>query len=214
MKKQPRHFLPPPMPPFEPHGSSSGRCNWYKITQESIRSVKRYLRRYDIQTPPDMSEAILRRRAQTVVEYTDRVIDRYKTIPGLEEEQKAETGNLWISLNFVPSRKTYEALINLIPEDTIEKAAKDLETLLWAWTDRYFSCIAPISAASTAAVETINQIGRRYNEIREDFGKAMEEAENAKNARLQQIKQRKPSINPLQVTSAASIDDLLGKPAG
>ena len=320
MKKQPRRSLPPPMPPFEPHGSPGGRCNWYKITQESVRSVKRYLRRYDIQTPPDMSEAILRRRTQAVVEYTDRIIDRYKTIPGLEEEQKAETGNLWSSLNFVPSlsyntieetshilfaaaiwildqitaqpdwrrrlfpllprepsvlidlfapdvwdtaydydlilsvmyilnyrnidiapmetsdsgtehvlttsinasgeqhadvpsRKTYEALIDLIPADAIDRAAKNFEALLWAWTDRYFSCIAPICAASAATVETINQIGRRYNEIREEFGKALEEAENAKNARLQQMKQRKPSINPLQVTSAASIDYLLGKPA-
>ena len=320
MKKQPRRSLPPPMPPFEPHGSSSGRCNWYKITQESVRSVKRYLRRYDIQTPPDMSEAILRRRTQAVVEYTDRIIDRYKTIPGLEEEQKAETGNLWIGLNFVPSlsyntieetshilfaaaiwildqitaqpdwrrklfpllprepsvlndlfapdvwdpaydydlilsvmyilnyrnidiapmetsgsvtehvlttsinasgeqhadvpsRKTYESLMSLIPENAINQAAGHFEALLWAWTDRYFSCIAPICAASEAAVETINQIGRRYNEIREEFGKAMEEAEAAKNARLQQMKQRKPSLGPLQVTSAASIEDLLGKPA-
>ena len=322
MKKQPRHSLPPPMPPFEPHGSSGVSCNWYKQTQECIRSVKRHLRSFGIQSP-DMSEAILRRRTQAVVGYTDRVIDRYKTIPGLEEAQKAETGNFWINLNFVPtlsynaieetshilfaaaiwildqitgqpdwqrklfpllprepsvlndlsapevwdpaydydlilsvmyilnyrnidvapmelredetehvlttsinargeqhanvpSRKTYEALIGLIPADALGRAAKNFESLLWAWTDRYFSCIAPISVASTAVLEKINQIGNRYNELREEFGKALEgteKTEEAKNKRLQQMKQRKPSHGPLNVAPAAGIDELLGKPS-
>lgn len=322
MKKQSRHPLPSPMPPFEPHGSSGVSCNWYKQTQECIRSVKRQLRSFGIQSP-DMSETILRRRTQAVVGYTDRIINRYKTIPGLDEEQKAETGNFWINLNFVPtlsynaieetshilfaaaiwildqitgqpdwqrklfpllprelsvlndlsapevwdpaydydlilsvvyilnyrnidiapmemsdgetahvlttsinargeqhadvpSRKNFEALIDLIPADALGRAAKNFESLLWAWTDRFFSCIAPISVASTAAVEKINQIGDRYNELREEFGKALEEAEKAeeaKNKRLQQMKQRKPSHGPLNVAPAGGIDVLLGKPS-
>ena len=320
MKIQPHQTLPPPLHRFEPRKSFGGHCNWYRLTQECIRSVKRYLRRNDVQNPVDMSEAMLRRRTQAVVDYTDRIIDRYKGIHGLETEQKEETGSLWIGLNFlpgasyntveetshilfaasiwildqitsqpdwqrklvpllprepsmlndlyapdvwdtaynydlilsvmyilyyrnidivpieildgvteqvlttsliakgeqrrdVPSRKTYESLISLIPEEAVKQASQRFESLLWDWMDRYFTCIAPLNAASQEAVEKINRLIQDYNTTREELSKALEEVETAEKKRLQETKQRKLSISPLQVSPVASIDELLGKPA-
>ena len=44
----------------------------------------------------------------------------------------------------VKSRRDYEAIISLLHQDQIDLAVKHYEEYFWQWTDRYFSCIAPM----------------------------------------------------------------------
>lgn len=108
----------------------------------------------------------------------------------------------------VGSRRSYEELIRLIPDEAMKLAAKHFEDLLWAWTDRLFTCIAPLNAACCDMVDTIDRAGDRCNQMRQELLDLMAEADNEKKRQRQQKKQKK-SLSPFMMSNATGLDDLL-----
>ena len=103
MKHLSKPPLPSPMPYYEKKDSFEQRCNWSCVTKDYVQFIKRFLRKSGKETRMDMSDPMLRRRMQAVIEYTDRIIERYKNVSGLEYEHRDDTGNTWIELNFTPA---------------------------------------------------------------------------------------------------------------
>ncbi len=95
----------------------------------------------------------------------------------------------------VSSRRTFDALMTLIPEEAKERACRHFEELFWSWLDRYFMCIAPIQIAIREAVEKSNDIAREYNEKRDEVIKIIDEVENSRE-KLRQNQDR-IKVNPL-----------------
>lgn len=314
MKHLSKPPLPSPMPYYAKKDSFEQRCNWSCVTKDYVQFIKRFLRKSGKETRMDMSDPMLRRRIQAVIEYTDRIIERYKNVSGLEYEHRDDTGNTWIELNFtpattynliekhayllcaaaiwildevladdsnriklfrilpredreidelccapdfwhvnydyelvmsvicvlynrntdiapvemddenteriiinsltargehhadVPSRKCFEKLMALIPQESVERAVKSFEELFWLWTDRYFECIAPINAAARDAVDKVNGMADDFNTVRRELKTAIEEMTNLHET---QSKKSKPAFNPLLANPFQNLNDPL-----
>ena len=302
--KQTDYPVPARMPYIEKNGSFQHRCNWTAVAKEHVQKVKKALRKSGSDNRFDLSEPMLKRRIQAVAGFTDRIIERYKDIPGYEPERKDETGDSWIYLNFVPSttynqiekhmyllcaasiwildeillpddpekrkklfrilprdeheideiynipdfwhacydedlimsvmhvlyyrnrdigpmemddentprvmmsslhakgeqhadvpsRKTFDALMALIPDESIRRAVSYFEELFWLWTDRYFDCLIPIDEEYRAAAASVNGIADEYNRIRLELRDALTEMKERKRKNRQAMK---PAFNPL-----------------
>ena len=80
MKHLSKPPLPSPMPYYAKKDSFEQRCNWSCVTKDYVQFIKRFLRKSGKETRMDMSDPMLRRRIQAVIEYTDRIIERYKNV--------------------------------------------------------------------------------------------------------------------------------------
>ncbi len=116
-------------------------------------------------------------------------------------EKDSETTNRVITSSLIadggqhtdtPSRRAYDALINLIPQQAIEQAAAHFEELLWKWTDRYFSCLNDLILPVHEAIHTANTYVRQFNDTREKLKEAADAAERQKVSVSKQ-----PAVNPL-----------------
>ena len=101
--KQPDYPNPARMPYVEKPGTFVQRCNWNHVAKEHTQKIKRILRKSGSDNRFDLSEPMLKRRIRAAVDFADRIIERYKDIPGYESERKDETGESWIYLNFIPA---------------------------------------------------------------------------------------------------------------
>lgn len=310
MKKSSRPPFPPKMEMLFGDDTLKQRCNWGKIAQDYQRNLKRIMRMIDADRIMDLSDPMLTRRTRAVVDYTDRVIERYTHIPGLEESHRDDAGDAWLSLNLqpcftynlietrshilcaaaiwildqisaqqdwqkkirpilptdftqmpgehmpdlwdsnydndliqsviyilrsrntdiapmemddpvtervwtsdliaegkqhkdVPSRRTFEDLLRLIPTDAINHAVSSFEALLWAWIDRYFACIAPIKSSRQKTVAEANQFARQFNELRDELMDAYDDYRRDRAIPKQERVGKKPVINPLLANPAS-----------
>lgn len=313
-----KHLSRPPLPAemsyYTKKDSFEQRCNWNYVSKDYVQFVKRILRKSGKETRMDMSDPMLKRRIQAVVEYADKIIERYRNVPGLEYEHRDDTGNIWVELNFTPattynlieehayllcaaaiwildeiladdskrtklfrilprddreidelwcapdfwhvnydyelvmsviyvlynrntdiapiemddenteriiinsliakgehradvsSRKAFEELMALIPQKSIERAVGSFEELFWLWTDRYFECIAPISAAIRDAVDKVNGMADDFNAARKELKTAIDEMTNLHET---QSKKNKPVFNPLLVNPFQDVNNPL-----
>ncbi len=305
MKNLPMPPIPPEMRHITEQGSFEQRCNWNVVAKDYAQQMKRILRKSGKETRLDMSDAMLKRRIQAIVDYVEDIIERYKDVPGYELERKDNTGTTWIHLNLipattynyieahayllfaasiwildeillsedpekrkqlfkilprddhaidelwncpdfwhasydydlvisvmyvlyyrnkdvapvemdddnteriminslhakneqhvdVPSRQAFDALMALIPKESIERATAYFEELFWLWTDRYFDCMAPIDEQLRAAMNKTNELIDDYNQLRSELKVAadtMLEQQAKKNQ-----KPAKPTFNPL-----------------
>lgn len=316
MKKSDRPPIPPKMEMLAAKGTFEQRCNWNKVAKEYQRAMKWALRKSKADTLMDLSEPMLARRMQVAVDYTDRIVERYKHIPGLEESHRDETGDAWLYFNFqpsitynmlearshilraatiwildqitaqpdwkqklypllpqdfaqlaeahapdlwspnydleqilsvmyvlysrnadiapteidddsveriwtndfvakgeqhknVPSRCAFETLISLIPQEAIQRACAAFESLLWAWIDRYFACIAPMKAAVRKTIEEANKLARQYNKLREELTEAADDAYRKRTGPEPEGVRKKPAINPLMADPNSVINEML-----
>ena len=103
MKKNSSPPIPPKMEHYEKKRTMEQRCNWNETARNFTQFIKRILRKTGIDTRMDMSDPMVKRRIQAVVDNADRIIERYKHITGLEYDHRDDTGEMWIELNFVPA---------------------------------------------------------------------------------------------------------------
>ena len=305
--KQPDYPIPAKMPYIKKDGTFQQRCNWTAVAKEQVQMAKRALRTTGPDTRFDFSDAMVKRRIHAVADYADKIIERYRAVPGYEPERKDETGASWIFMNFapsstynhiekqmdllfavsiwildeillpgdlekrkelfrilpkedrdidnllnfpdcwhacyedtlilsvmyvlyyrnrdaapmemddgetervimssihakgeqnvdVPSRQAFEALMALIPEESIRRAAAYFEELFWLWTDRYFECILPMDAAIRASRDRANGISDEFNRLRLEIRDDLDAMMKTKEKRNRQTK--KPVYNPLLV---------------
>ena len=306
--KQPDYPIPARMPYVEKSGTFAQRCNWNHVAKEHTQKIKRILRKSGSDNRFDFSESMLKRRIRAAVDFADRIIERYKDIPGYESERKDETGESWIYLNFIPAstynyiekhmyllyaasiwildeillpddpdkrkqlfrilpkdereieeltnfpdswhpcyedeliisvmhvlyyrnrdiaptetddtgvdrvilsslhakgeqhadvpgRRAFDALMALIPEESVQRAAAYFEELFWLWTDRYFDCMIPIDEAFRASRDRVNGIADEYNKTRLE----MRDALAAVTDKRKKQKAGNPVYNPLLVNPA------------
>ncbi len=88
----------------------------------------------------------------------------------------------------VESRRVYEKLISLIPQEAIQRATENYEHLLWAWIDRFFYCIEPMSLDLYDAIDRTNYFAEKSNEMREIFLDSMDDAQNKQKKKRKNIK--------------------------
>ncbi len=103
MKKNSLPPIPPKMEHYQKKQTMEQRCRWNARAQDYTQSIKRILRKTGNDTAMDMSEPMLKRRIRAVTDSADRIIERYKNIPGLDHDHRDDTGEMWIKLNFVPA---------------------------------------------------------------------------------------------------------------
>ncbi len=103
----------------------------------------------------------------------------------------------------VPSRQTFNALMALIPEESIQRAAAYFEELFWLWTDRYFDCMIPIDAAFRASRDRVNGIADEYNKTRLE----MRDALAAMTDKRKKQRTKNPVYNPLLVNPPMKTED-------
>jgi hypothetical protein len=83
--KQPDYPIPAKMPYVEKPGTFVQRCNWNHVAKEHTQKIKRILRKSGSDNRFDLSESMLKRRIRAAVDFADRIIERYKDIPGYED---------------------------------------------------------------------------------------------------------------------------------
>lgn len=103
----------PPFPPEKPYITKEGtlkqRCDWKKLGREYEQRLKKLLRKNDSENGMDTTDAMMKRRSRVLVEYTQKIVERYQHVPGYELEHWDETGDTFINLNFLPAN-TYNYL--------------------------------------------------------------------------------------------------------
>lgn len=97
----------------------------------------------------------------------------------------------------VSSRQAFDALMALIPEESIRRAVTYYEELFWLWTDRYFDCLIPLDNAIRTSRDRVNGIADEFNSLRLEIRDAMAAMTEERNRKNQQVK--KPVYNPLLV---------------
>ena len=94
-----------------------------------------------------------------------------------------------------PSRRAFDELMALIPEESVRRAAAYFEELFWLWTDRYFDCMIPIDEAFRASRDRVNGIADQYNSVRSEMRDAL--VDLTENRKRKNQKPKSPIYNPL-----------------
>lgn len=76
-----------------------------------------------------------------------------------------------------PSMDRYQALIRLIPKESIDRATERYRELFWAWADRYFNASSHLMRKLTAAEDQSDESRTQFNECRNRFIKSLETIE-------------------------------------
>lgn len=98
-----------------------------------------------------------------------------KEIPNVLTDEVTARGRQHVD---VPSRRAFEALMALIPQQAVEQAIRNFEDLFWQWVDRYFECMSSLSDAYNDALQEVNQIALQFNETREELIRAISAVKN------------------------------------
>lgn len=299
--------VPYKMPRVEKKGSFEQRCNWTAVAREHVQNIGKAMRKSKNLQAPNLSDALAKRRIRTAVEYTDKIIERYKDVPGCEPAWKDEIGDDWLYLNIIPlitynhietrsyllfaasiwildeillpedpekrkqlfrilpknerdieslfnfpdcwhpcyeyelilsvmyvlycrnrgigpeekddddterviissleaknsqhadtpDRRAFDALMALIPEESVRRAAAYFEELFWQWTDRYFDCMGLIRTRIREGRDRVNGYVDEYNRIREELMVALSEMAELRKNRNRPVKP--PVLNPLMM---------------
>ncbi len=95
--------------------------------------------------------------------------------------------------------QNYEALIALLPQEEIKRAAGQLEELFWRWTDQYFFGFKEIAAVSDGYRKEYEALCLQFNDLIDDLTEAFREKEREEMAQKRAAKQA-----PLLVLSQQS----------
>ena len=68
----------------------------------------------------------------------------------------------------VESRRNFESILNLIPQERIDTAVEHFQKLFIRWLDQYFQCISVMEAKKEKCMEKANTIAEEYNRYREE----------------------------------------------
>ena len=88
------------------------------------------------------------------------------------------------------SRKNFEGLLSLIPQEKIETAIAHFEAAFWQWTDRYFRCLSVMEGRKAPIFAKINAAAEEYNLLREELLSAFRSGNKPASA-------AKPKVSPL-----------------
>lgn len=139
---------------------------------------------------------------------------RDRDIGPLEKDDEYTVRVITTSLNAsnaqhqdVPSRRAFNALMDLIPQEAKEHAAQHFTELFSAWADRYCTCFGIINAELDNEVEKLNSIAREYNELREVLKQSLIEIANGRPPLPQKDAPAAPKFNPLLANPAAAFTD-------
>lgn len=103
----------------------------------------------------------------------------------------------------VPSRRAFEALLELLPQQMKDDAVKHFEDCLEVWKDRYFAGVEYLRSEYLEKQDAINAVRREINVLRdkveEKAERLMAERRNKKNAKKAMAKNavNKPPVNAL-----------------
>ncbi|MBR0341787.1 MAG: hypothetical protein IJK38_04470 [Oscillospiraceae bacterium] len=102
MKGSSRPPIPPEMPYLTKEGTLEKRCDWNALVRKYSQRLVKILRKNRGEGDMDTSDAMLKRRTQVLVDYTPKIIERYRDVPGYEPENRDDTGETFIHFNFIP----------------------------------------------------------------------------------------------------------------
>lgn len=88
------------------------------------------------------------------------------------------------------SRKNYEGLLSLIPQEKIDSALLHFEEAFWKWTDRYFRCLSVMENKKAAILVKANVAVEEYNQLRESLISTLQRDSKPS-------KPPKPKVSPL-----------------
>lgn len=102
MKGSSRPPIPPEMPYLSKEGTLEQRCDWNALVRKYSQRLKKILRKNSGENDMDMSDAMMKRRSQVLVDYIPKIIERYQDVPGYEPEHRDDTGETFVHFNFIP----------------------------------------------------------------------------------------------------------------
>lgn len=102
IKGSSRPPIPPEMPYLTKEGTLEQRCDWNALVRKYSQRLKKILRKNRGENDLDMTDAMMKRRAQVLVDYIPKIVERYRDIPGYEPENMDETGETFVHFNFIP----------------------------------------------------------------------------------------------------------------
>ena len=113
----------------------------------------------------------------------------------------------------VSSRRNFEALLALLPQQVKDDAVKHFESCFQVWTDRFFPGIAYLHDKSIEKIEELNKIRREMNDIQVKLEKKMNQYAASK-SRMKKAMQKpatKPPVNVL-LRNPAQLDNIIPMP--
>lgn len=87
------------------------------------------------------------------------------------------------------NRQNYEALIALLPQEEIKRAAAQFEELFWKWTDQYFFGFKELAAVSDGYRKEYEALCLQFNALVDDLTEAVKEMEREEKAQKRAAKQ-------------------------
>ena len=113
MKSSIKNGFGPPIPPemeyYTPKGTLEERCDWNAVVRKYTQRLKKVMRKHHDRDYLDMTDAMMKRRSQAILDYIPRIVERYQHVPGLELEHRDDTADIFAYFNFIPST-TYNYL--------------------------------------------------------------------------------------------------------
>lgn len=89
----------------------------------------------------------------------------------------------------VPSRRDYEAIINLLPREEIDLALRHYEEYFWQWTDRLFQCIAPMLREIAELRDFLDAKEAEFSQMKEE----QKELSGILNRKLKELRKEQKS---------------------
>ena len=98
----------------------------------------------------------------------------------------------------VPSRRNFEGLLKMIPEEYKQRACDHFREAFWKWSDRYFAGLSALHEELPVKRRELNEIIAAFNSAREELRKASFDLRRKKQSSAAKQKENgKPSFNPL-----------------
>ena len=103
----------------------------------------------------------------------------------------------------VESRRNFESILALIPQERIDAAVAHFQLLFDQWLDQYFQCLSVMEAKKAKCIEKANTVAEEYNHYRDEVIALVNVPEKKPS------KPAKPAISPLVMNPQAQKAPLL-----